>query len=66
MVITYIMNIIWMSITAVCTIPIIIYVILRNICHTEFKGSFEEYNFWRYSDCFNLSRIGLFICYYMV
>ncbi|CAD5114510.1 DgyrCDS3634 [Dimorphilus gyrociliatus] len=60
MVLTYLMNLIWMGITAVCTIPIMIYIILRNICQTEYKGSFEDYNFWRESDCFNLSRIGLY------
>ena len=55
MIVTYIMNIVWMSVTSVCAIPIVIYIMVRSICHWEI----EDREIWYYENyCFNLSRFG--------
>ncbi len=55
MILTYFLNIIWMCVTSMCAIPIVIYVMLRSICHWEI----EDREIWYYENyCFNLSRFG--------
>jgi len=58
MVLTYIMNIIWIAVTSTCAIPIIIYVMLNSICVREIQNKNEWY-FDTY--CLNLSRFGIYV-----
>ena len=60
MLLTYALNIVWMAVTSMCAIPIVIYVMLRSICHWEI----EDREIWYYENyCFNLSRFGeWFVC----
>ncbi len=58
MVVTYILNVVWMGVTSLCAVPIVIFVMLHSICQWEIV----DREIWYYENyCFNLSRFGEYV-----
>ncbi|CAH1776299.1 unnamed protein product [Owenia fusiformis] len=60
MLITYILNLIWMGVTSVMAMPIIIYIMVNSICVNEFQGQGDWFFESPWRGCVNMSRFGIY------
>ena len=58
MVLSYILNLIWMAVTSLTAMPILIFLMLRSICFWEIEDKTES-QLWGY--CLNLTRFGIYV-----
>ena len=58
MILSYVLNLVWMVVTSFSAMPILIYIMLRSICLWEIENK-EEAQLWGY--CLNLTRFGIYV-----